>query len=35
MLKDEYIVYQCIHFNISCIYKNNIATHLKFGQQLN
>jgi len=19
MLKDEYIVYQCIHFNISCI----------------
>jgi len=27
MLKDEYIVYQCIHFNISYICKNNTSTH--------
>ena len=30
MLKNEYIVYQCIQFTIS----NNTASHLKIGQQL-
>jgi len=34
MLKAEYIVYLWISTNISCICKNNKASHLKFGQQL-
>jgi len=34
MLKAEYIVYQCIYINVTQIYKNNSANHLKFGQQV-
>jgi len=34
LLKADSMVYLQIYINISCICKNQTATHFKFGQQL-